>query len=43
MQTRDIFMEQPILLELEAPLKICGMIEKLKFITINRRHAWSVL
>lgn len=23
-QARDIFMSQPVLLELEAPLKICG-------------------
>lgn len=25
MKSRDIFMSQPILLELEAPLKICGI------------------
>lgn len=24
-QSREIFLSQPILLELEAPLKICGM------------------
>ncbi len=27
MKARDIFMEQPILLELEAPIKICGTIK----------------
>ena len=24
LKSRDIFLEQPILLELEAPLKVCG-------------------
>lgn len=24
-QAKDIFMEQPVFLELEAPIKICGM------------------
>lgn len=26
-QAREIFMSQPVLLELEAPLKICGMLD----------------
>jgi len=25
-KARDIFIDQPILLELEAPLKVCGML-----------------
>ena len=25
LKSREIFMQQPILLELEAPIKICGM------------------
>ncbi|KAF0989857.1 hypothetical protein HZS_3747 [Henneguya salminicola] len=27
LKSRDIFLSQPILLELEAPLKICGIIK----------------
>ena len=27
MKSRDIFFSQPILLELEAPLKVCGIIK----------------
>ena len=26
-RSREIFIQQPVLLELEAPIKICGMIE----------------
>jgi len=26
LKTREVFLSQPILLELEAPLKICGML-----------------
>jgi len=34
LKSREIFLSQPILLELEAPLKICG-----KMIQLNsRRH-----
>ena len=32
LKSREIFLQQPILLELEAPLKICG--KKFKFINI---------
>lgn len=28
-KSREIFTSQPVLLELEAPIKICGMINKL--------------
>jgi serine/threonine-protein phosphatase PP1 catalytic subunit len=30
MKAREIFISQPILLELEAPIKICGMFPKKK-------------
>lgn len=30
-QTRDIFMSQPVFLELEAPIKICGKCLSLYF------------
>ena len=38
MKTKEIFMQQPIFLELEAPLKICGTYQKL----LLRRHTWTV-
>ena len=28
-KSREVFLSQPILLELEAPLKICGMLRRL--------------
>lgn len=31
LKSREIFLSQPILLELEAPLKICGKFDLLKF------------
>ncbi len=31
-RSRDIFMQQPVLLELEAPIKICGIYLHLIFI-----------
>jgi serine/threonine-protein phosphatase PP1 catalytic subunit len=41
-RSREIFISQPILLELEAPIKVCG-----KFLpnsdTMFRRCAWLVL
>jgi hypothetical protein len=30
LKSREIFLSQPILLELEAPLKICGMFKNIK-------------
>ena len=33
LKSREIFLNQPILLELEAPLKICG-----KLATLNSRN-----
>lgn len=30
LKSREIFLSQPILLELEAPLKICGKFNKVK-------------
>lgn len=35
LKSREIFLSQPILLELEAPLKICG---KLKDVRLMQRH-----
>ena len=29
---RDVFMEQPVFLELEAPIKICGMSKHLFYV-----------
>ena len=29
--TREIFMEQPVFLELEAPIKICGKFDQIDF------------
>lgn len=37
-KARDVFISQPILLELEAPIKICG-IQRID----PRRHPWPVL
>lgn len=36
LKSREIFLQQPILLELEAPLKICGKF-KLLFYKIKRK------
>lgn len=38
-KARDIFMQQPILLELEAPIKICG--ELLYWATVRKHTALS--
>lgn len=38
-KARDIFISQPILLELEAPLKICG---KFIIISIYRGCTWLI-
>lgn len=38
-EAREIFMGQPIFLELEAPLKICGKISNLfKYVSESGRH-----
>src|SRR5271170_6210963 len=49
-KAREIFINQPILLELEAPLKICGNSSQLcaldDYVDANgsrRRHSWTVL
>lgn len=51
-RSRDIFAAQPVLLELEAPIKICGLcpnfalnpISRNLCISVNRRrHTWPVL
>jgi len=39
---REIFMEQPVFLELEAPIKICGRSRPLLKAHLFRRCAWSV-
>lgn len=38
-KSREIFISQPNLLELEAPIKICGK----EFCYLNRRRSWLVL
>ena len=35
LKSREIFLSQPILLELEAPLKICGMFKKIDSYNLN--------
>ena len=35
LKSREIFLSQPILLELEAPLKICGMKTRLLLCTLS--------
>jgi len=37
MKAREIFISQPILLELEAPIKICGTLEFF-FLSFSSRH-----
>lgn len=37
LKAREIFLSQPMLLELEAPIKICG-----NMLWLFRRHSWSV-
>jgi Serine-threonine protein phosphatase N-terminal domain len=39
MKTREIFINQPILLELEAPITILG---KETILLIFRRHTWTI-
>ena len=34
-KSREIFLSQPILLELEAPLKICGMYKMISDLKLN--------
>ena len=36
LKSREIFSSQPIMLELEVPLKVCG-------ITLIRRYPWTIL
>lgn len=35
LKAREIFLEQPMLLELEAPIKICGKIEVIQVISMD--------
>jgi serine/threonine-protein phosphatase PP1 catalytic subunit len=37
LKSREIFLAQPMLLELEAPIKICGI-----FLHYFRRYSWSI-
>jgi hypothetical protein len=37
--SREVFMEQPVFLELEAPIKICGKCAHPDFKTIKRAHS----
>jgi len=41
MKSREIFLSQPILLELEAPLKICG--EYLKRVLVHLKYTGFLL
>jgi serine/threonine-protein phosphatase PP1 catalytic subunit len=41
MKSKEIFMQQPIFLELEAPLKICGTYKNYNK-SLLRRHTWTV-
>ena len=45
LKSREIFLQQPILLELEAPLKICGKIEIIIFLefTISLKGKFPLL
>src|SRR6266496_1501753 len=42
-KAREIFINQPILLELEAPLKICGTLLKTGPFLTCRGHSWTIL
>jgi hypothetical protein len=53
-KSREVFIQQPVLLELEAPIKICGsyVIESLTVCSfdclmasavLRRRYSWTVL
>jgi len=47
-KAREIFISQPILLELEAPIKVrsdhhCGFLHLLIYILDLRRYSWSIL
>ena len=47
LKSREIFLSQPILLELEAPLKICGTnsIQSMHVLSLKifaRGHSWSI-
>lgn len=48
LRSREIFLQQPILLELEAPLKICGMYLFVVYVMLDicnlfsRRYTWTI-
>jgi hypothetical protein len=53
-KSREVFIQQPVLLELEAPIKICGsyVVESLAVcsfdylmasVVLRRRYSWTVL
>lgn len=41
LKAREIFLEQPMLLELEAPIKICGKIEVIQVISMDNIQTLS--
>lgn len=45
-KSRQIFLSQPILLELEAPIKICGTQRTARWVDwvgVCRGHPWTIL